>query len=95
VPGDPGQEGRLDDQTLTGKAIAELARRCRASGRPLYVVAGSRTLGDDDVAALGLAGVREATTLEELREAGRAVAAAMKVGIGLAMAAWVLFAAMI
>ena len=70
-------EGRLDDQTLTGKAIAELARRCRASGRPLYVVAGSRTLGDDDVAALGLAGVREATTLEELREAGRAVAAAV------------------
>ena len=70
-------EGRLDDQTLTGKAIAELARRCRAAGRPLHVVAGSRTLGDDDVAALGLASVQEATTLEELRAAGRALAEAV------------------
>ena len=67
-------EGRLDDQTLTGKAIAELARRCRAAQRPLHVVAGSRALGDDDVAALGLASVREATTIEELRDAGRALA---------------------
>ena len=65
-------EGRLDDQTLTGKAIAEVARRCRAAERPLHVVVGSRTLDDDDVAALGLASVREATTLEELRApAGR------------------------
>lgn len=27
-------EGKLDEQTLTGKAIAEVARRCRSVGRP-------------------------------------------------------------
>jgi hypothetical protein len=34
----------------------------------------ARPTEDDDVAALGLASVREATTLEELRDAGRALA---------------------
>ena len=68
-------EGRLDDQTLTGKAIAEVARRCRAAGVPLHVVAGTNTLDAVQVAHLGLAGVREATTLAELERAGRALAA--------------------
>ena len=69
-------EGRLDAQTLTGKAIAEVARRCRDAGKPLHVVVGSSELGEDEVAELGLAGVREATTLEELEAAGRALAEA-------------------
>jgi glycerate 2-kinase len=68
-------EGRLDDQTLTGKAIAELARRCRAAGRPLHVVVGSSLLGPDEVGRLGLAGVQEATDEAELEAAGRALAA--------------------
>jgi glycerate kinase len=67
-------EGRLDEQTLTGKAIAELARRCRAAGRPLHVVVGTSTLAPDEVQQLSLAGVREATTVEELQAAGRALA---------------------
>jgi len=71
-------EGRLDDQTLTGKAIAELAARSRVAGKPLHVVAGTSTLTPDEVAELGLAGVREASTLEELRAAGRALAADVK-----------------
>ena len=69
-------EGRLDAQTLTGKAIAEVARRCRDVGKPLHVVVGSSRLDEDEVAELGLAGVREATTLEELEAAGRALAEA-------------------
>jgi glycerate kinase len=69
-------EGRLDDQTLTGKAIAELARRCRAAGKPLHVVVGTSTLTPDEVAELGVAGVHEASTLEELEAAGRALARA-------------------
>jgi glycerate 2-kinase len=69
-------EGRLDAQTLTGKAIAEVARRCRDAGKPLHVVVGSSELGEDEVSELGLAGVREATTLEELEAAGRALAEA-------------------
>jgi glycerate kinase len=71
-------EGRLDDQTLTGKAIAELAARSRVAGKPLHVVAGTSTLTPDEVAELGLAGVREASPLEELRAAGRALAADVK-----------------
>jgi glycerate kinase len=69
-------EGRLDAQTLTGKAIAEVARRCRDAGKPLHVVVGSSELGEDEVSELGLAGVREATTLEELEAAGRELAEA-------------------
>ena len=63
-------EGRFDEQTLTGKAVAEVARRCRSSGVPLHVVAGSSALAPDRVEQLGVASVREATTLEELEDAG-------------------------
>jgi glycerate 2-kinase len=69
-------EGRLDAQTLTGKAIAEVARRCRDAGKPLHVVVGSSELDEEEVGELGLAGVREATTLDELEAAGRALAEA-------------------
>jgi glycerate kinase len=67
-------EGRLDDQTLTGKAIAELARRCRAADRALHVVVGSSELEPAEVERLGLAGVQEATNEAELEAAGRTLA---------------------
>jgi glycerate kinase len=73
-------EGKLDEQTLTGKAIAEVARRCRAAGRPLHVVVGTSALDRDAIGKLGLAGVREATTLAELETAGRALAADLEEG---------------
>ena len=63
-------EGRLDQQTLTGKAVAEVARRCRAAERPLHVVAGSSALTAAETDALLLASVREATTIEQLEAAG-------------------------
>ncbi len=67
-------EGKLDEQTLTGKAVAEVARRCRAAGRPLHVIVGTSALAPDAIDALGLAGVREASTLHELETAGRDLA---------------------
>ncbi|MBV8947901.1 MAG: glycerate kinase [Solirubrobacterales bacterium] len=63
-------EGRLDQQTLTGKAVAEVARRCRAAERPLHVVAGSSALTEAETDALLLASVREATTIGQLEAAG-------------------------
>ena len=72
-------EGRLDEQTLTGKAVAEVARRCAAESRPLHVVVGSSALNAAEIAALGVASVREASTLEELERAGQELALAMAV----------------
>jgi glycerate kinase len=67
-------EGKLDEQTLTGKAIAEVARRCRIAGRALHVIVGTNVLAPSAVATLEVASVREATTLEELEAAGRDLA---------------------
>jgi glycerate kinase len=70
-------EGKLDAQTLTGKAIAEVARRGRAADRPIHVIVGTNVLDAGAVAKLGLASVREAKTLEELEAAGRALGEAL------------------
>jgi len=63
-------EGRLDEQTLTGKAIAEVANRCRRQQIPLQIVAGANTLDAGQISRLGLARVFQATTLAELEGAG-------------------------
>lgn len=34
-------EGRLDEQTLAGKVVFEIATRCRQGGVPCYAVVGS------------------------------------------------------
>jgi glycerate kinase len=67
-------EGRLDEQTLTGKAVGEVAARCRDAGLACHAVVGVAALDADGMAALGLAGAREATTLAELAGAGRELA---------------------
>jgi len=67
-------EGKLDEQTMTGKAVFEVATRCRQGGVACHAVVGRRELDDFRVRILDLAGVREATTLEELEAAGRALA---------------------
>jgi glycerate 2-kinase len=73
-------EGKLDEQTLTGKAVAEVARRCRAAGRPLHAIVGTCALAPEVVHGLGLASVREATTLEELETAGRDLGLSLTAG---------------
>jgi glycerate 2-kinase len=68
-------EGRLDAQTLVGKAVGELAARCRQAGVACHAVVGSNQLDSVRARALDLASVREATTLDQLRQAGLALAA--------------------
>ena len=66
-------EGRLDEQTLQGKIVAEVATRCRQGGVPCHAVVGENALEPFQERILDLASVTEATTLEELEEAGRAL----------------------
>ena len=63
-------EGKLDAQTLAGKAVGELAARCRDTGVPCHAVVGKNELDSDRARELGLTSVREATTPHELRQAG-------------------------
>ena len=66
-------EGRLDEQTLQGKIVAEVATRCRQGGVPCHAVVGENALEPFQERILDLASVTEATTLDELEEAGRAL----------------------
>ena len=68
-------EGALDEQTLAGKAVGEVAGRCRRASVTCHAVVGRDQLDPAKSRALGLADVREATTLEQLREVGVAIAA--------------------
>jgi hypothetical protein len=56
--------------------VAEVAARCRSLGVPCYAVVGEAALGREGIDRLGLTGVREATTLPELREVGARLARA-------------------
>jgi glycerate 2-kinase len=66
-------EGRLDEQTLQGKIVGEVATRCRQGGVACHAVVGSNTLEPFQERVLDLASVTEATTLDELAQAGRAL----------------------
>jgi glycerate kinase len=68
-------EGCLDAQTLEGKAVSEVARRCARERVPLHAVVGSLALDGVGLERLGFASLREATDLVELRCAGRELAA--------------------
>ncbi|MBX5443297.1 MAG: glycerate kinase [Solirubrobacteraceae bacterium] len=70
-------EGRVDGQSLAGKIVGEIAARARAAGRPLHVVAGTDALDPAQRAALGLASVTAAPTLDAIRAAGRTIAHAV------------------
>ncbi len=77
-------EGRIDEQTLEGKLVFEVARRCAAAGVPVHAVAGSCELGERGRAQLGLASIRQAGTPGELQRAGRDLAARIRAGVELA-----------
>ena len=51
-------EGRLDSQSLGGKAVSGVAGRCRALGVPAVALVGALALEPDDLAALGLCSAR-------------------------------------
>jgi glycerate kinase len=66
-------EGRLDSQTLAGKAVGEVAVRCRQRGVPCHAIVGVRAIDAFEQRLLDLASVDEAGTIERLVAAGRAL----------------------
>ena len=72
-------EGKLDDQTLQGKIVGEVATRCRQAGVACHAVVGRNALEPFNARILDLASITEAGTLEALREAGRALVPAKDV----------------
>jgi glycerate kinase len=67
-------EGRLDEQTLEGKAAGEVAVRCRQAGVACHAVVGQAAIDDFSFRVLALDGLFEAGNPEELRTAGRELA---------------------
>jgi glycerate 2-kinase len=63
-------EGALDDQTLQGKIVGEVATRCRQGGVACHAIVGRNDLDPFGERIIDLASVTEATTLDELRRAG-------------------------
>jgi glycerate kinase len=68
-------EGRLDFQSLAGKAVAEVATRCRQAGVPCHAVVGRLDLDRFSRRILDLQHVLEAGTPDQLEQAGRELAA--------------------
>ena len=64
-------EGKLDETTLAGKAVAEVATRCRQAGVWCHAVVGRDELDLFGRRVLDLASVREAGDPRALRRAGR------------------------
>ena len=67
-------EGRLDQQSLAGKAVSEVATRARQSGVPSHAIVGKRELDAFGARILDLQAVLEAGTPARLRSAGRRLA---------------------
>ncbi|MFL5828132.1 MAG: glycerate kinase [Thermoleophilaceae bacterium] len=67
-------EGRLDEQTLEGKAVGEVATRCRQGGVGCHAVVGEDALDGFLERVIDLASVREAATLAQIEAAGRSLA---------------------
>jgi glycerate kinase len=69
-----GGEGRLDQQSLSGKALSEVATRARQAGVPCHAVVGQRDLDAFGLRILDLQAVLEARTLKQIEAAGRRLA---------------------
>jgi glycerate kinase len=67
-------EGRLDQQSLAGKAVSEVATRARQAGVPCHAIVGQRDLDSFGARVLDLQAVLEAGTRARLRAAGRRLA---------------------
>jgi glycerate 2-kinase len=64
-------EGKLDQQSLAGKAVSEVATRARQAGVPCFAVCGRRELDSFGARLLDLQAVLEAGSPAELERAGR------------------------
>jgi glycerate kinase len=68
-------EGRIDQQSLAGKAVSEVATRARQNGVPCHGIAGQVRLDSFGLRILDLQAVLEARTVPEIEAAGRDLAA--------------------
>ena len=66
-------EGGLDDQTLQGKIVGEVATRCRQAGVTCHAIVGRNRLDPFGERIIDLASVTEASTLAEIEAAARAL----------------------
>src|SRR3954462_15747696 len=66
-------EGSLDEQTLEGKIVGELATRCRQGGVTCHAIVGRNQLDPFGERIIDLASVTEATTLGDIERAGAAL----------------------
>jgi glycerate 2-kinase len=64
-------EGRIDEQTVQGKLVGEVATRCRQAGVPCHGIVGKIDLEPFQERILDFASLTEATDLEEMEAAGR------------------------
>ena len=62
-------EGRLDETTLEGKVVAEVARRCRSARIDCHAIVGESRLDIAAAKRLGLASVSEAPSLAQVEQA--------------------------
>jgi glycerate kinase len=67
-------EGRLDEQTLEGKAAGEVAVRCRQAGVACHAIVGQLAIDDFSIRVLALDGLLEAGDPEALASAGAELA---------------------
>jgi glycerate kinase len=72
-------EGRLDRQTLLGKAVAEVATRARQSGVQCHAIAGENAIAPFDARILDFESVHEAGGRRAIARATRAIAAQLPV----------------
>jgi glycerate kinase len=69
-----GGEGRLDETSLEGKILGELAGRCARAGKPLAAIVGDGASDRRVSEALGLSVVVEASDAEAICRAARDLA---------------------
>ena len=67
-------EGKLDQQSLAGKVVSEVATRARQVGVPCHAIVGARELDGFGARVLDLQAVLEASTSDELERAGERLA---------------------
>jgi len=70
-------EGRLDRQSLTGKAVSEVATRARQAGVPCHAIVACNELDAFDQRILDIQAVLEARNVNRLEHAGTRLAAVL------------------
>jgi glycerate 2-kinase len=68
-------EGKLDEQSLAGKLVSEIATRARQRGVPCHAIVGTRELDSFGLRVLDLQAVLEASSVAEIEAAAGELAA--------------------